>query len=90
MIADQAAVNAGFDFRRYVAPMPAKPRIIIAQTPRGTNARVLGWERSTSREISHAPLTRRALHLRLRPDGMCSDGAQPRSIKRISAHSLKS
>jgi hypothetical protein len=43
MIADQAAINAGSDFRRYVvAPMPAKPRIVIAQTPRGTNARVLG------------------------------------------------
>jgi hypothetical protein len=31
MIADQAAINAGFDFRRYaMKPMPAKPRIIIA------------------------------------------------------------
>jgi hypothetical protein len=32
MIADQAAINAGFDFRRYaMKPMPAKPRSIIAQ-----------------------------------------------------------
>jgi hypothetical protein len=31
MIADQAAINAGFDFRRYaMKPRPAKPRIIIA------------------------------------------------------------
>ena len=31
MIEDQAAINAGFDFRRYaMTPMPAKPRIIIA------------------------------------------------------------
>jgi hypothetical protein len=32
LIVDQAAINARFDFRRYaIAPMPAKPRIIIAQ-----------------------------------------------------------
>jgi hypothetical protein len=32
MIADHATINAGFAFRRYVMkPMPAKPRIIIAQ-----------------------------------------------------------
>jgi hypothetical protein len=32
MIEDQAAINAGFDFRRYaMKPTPAKPRIIIAQ-----------------------------------------------------------
>ena len=32
MIADQAAINAGFDFRRYAMnPTPAKPRIIMAQ-----------------------------------------------------------
>jgi hypothetical protein len=32
MIAGQAAINAGFDFRRYaMRPMPAKPRSIIAQ-----------------------------------------------------------
>ena len=31
MNVDQAAINAGFDFRRYaMKPMPAKPRIIIA------------------------------------------------------------
>jgi hypothetical protein len=31
MIVDQAAINTGFDFRRYaMKPMPAKPRIIIA------------------------------------------------------------
>jgi len=31
MMLDQAAINAGFDFRRYaIQPMPAKPRIIIA------------------------------------------------------------
>jgi hypothetical protein len=61
------------------------PAVIIC-AHNGTNARALGWERSTSREISHAPYTRRALHLRLRLDGMCSDRAQPRSTKRISAH----
>jgi len=32
MIIDQAAINTGFDLRRYaIKPMPAKPRIIIAQ-----------------------------------------------------------
>jgi hypothetical protein len=32
LIADQAAINAGFDFRRYaMKPTPAKPRIIMAQ-----------------------------------------------------------
>jgi hypothetical protein len=32
MIVDQAAINAGFDLRRYaIKLMPAKPRIIIAQ-----------------------------------------------------------
>ena len=31
LMADQAAINAGFEFRRYaIKPMPAKPRIIIA------------------------------------------------------------
>lgn len=31
MIVDQAAINAGFDFRRYaMKPMPAKPRSSIA------------------------------------------------------------
>ena len=31
LMMDQAAINAGFDFRRYaMKPMPAKPRIIIA------------------------------------------------------------
>jgi hypothetical protein len=31
MIVDQTAINAGFDFRRYVKKaMPAKPKIIIA------------------------------------------------------------
>jgi hypothetical protein len=33
MIEDQAAINAGFDFRRFamkVKPTPAKPRSIIA------------------------------------------------------------
>ena len=31
-IVDQAAIKAGFDFRRYaMKPMPAKPRIIMAQ-----------------------------------------------------------
>jgi hypothetical protein len=31
MIADQAAINTGFDFRRYaMKPTPAKPRIIMA------------------------------------------------------------
>jgi len=32
MIVDQAAINAGLDFRRYaMKPMPANPRIIMAQ-----------------------------------------------------------
>lgn len=32
IVVDQAAINACFDFRRYaMKPMPAKPRIIIAQ-----------------------------------------------------------
>jgi hypothetical protein len=32
MMVDQAAINAGFDFRRYaMKPIPAKPRIITAQ-----------------------------------------------------------
>jgi hypothetical protein len=32
LIADQATINAGFDFRRYaMKPMPAKPRSSIAQ-----------------------------------------------------------
>jgi hypothetical protein len=32
MIFDQAATNAGFDFRREaIKPIPAKPKIIIAQ-----------------------------------------------------------
>jgi hypothetical protein len=32
MIEDQAAISAGFDFRRYaMKPMPAKPRSIMAK-----------------------------------------------------------
>jgi cation diffusion facilitator CzcD-associated flavoprotein CzcO len=32
LLADHAAINAGFDFRRYaMKPTPAKPRIIMAQ-----------------------------------------------------------
>jgi len=43
MIADQAAINARFDLRRYVMkPTPAKPKISMAQVEgSGTSATVL-------------------------------------------------
>jgi hypothetical protein len=46
MIADQAAIDAGFDFRRYaMKPMPAKPRIIIADVEgSGTALTPLSYE----------------------------------------------
>jgi hypothetical protein len=42
MIADQAAINFGFDFRRYaMKPIPAKPRSSIAHVDgSGTAVRV--------------------------------------------------
>jgi len=68
----------------------SRPAFHSATNAAEPNVRALGWERSTSREISHAPYTRRDLHLRLRLDGMRSDGAQPRSIKRVAAHPRES
>ena len=41
--------------------------------------------RAHKRRGEPMPARRRALHLRLRIDGICSDPAQPRSIKRLSA-----
>jgi hypothetical protein len=43
MIVNQAAIKAGFDFRRYVMkPMPAKPRIIMAHVEGSGTAVVNG------------------------------------------------
>jgi hypothetical protein len=59
MIADQAAINAGFDFRRYaMKPMPAKPRIIIAHVEgSGTAGATSGAIRPSIPCQSFTPIT---------------------------------